>query len=759
MPYLPSRFLSFALVCALCAAAFGQQAPPAQDKAQVVDAEEVVRITTNLVQLDAVVTDKSGKQVTDLRLEDFEVLEDGKPQQLTNLAYISLDQHTIQTPIANVREAHVPSMTNAARGPVAPMPLRPEQVHRTIALVVDDLGLSFESMAQVRAALRKYVDEQMQPNDLVAILRTSAGMGALQQFTNDKRVLYTAIDRVKWYPLGRGGVSAFAPVAPDVIGEANRTAAALQASNGQTSPTTPQVDQTQTTPDFIRDVGNDIDIYREEIFSVGTLGALNFVVKGLRELPGRKSAILFSDGISIFKRDGKSERVLESMRRLVDLANRASVVIYTMDARGLQSLAPNAQDNFAGRNGASIRTAADERETGYFESKNGLNYLAQQTGGIFFENDNNLTGGVQRVLDDQKGFYLIGYRPDPATFDARTGRRSFHQIDVHVKRPGLKVRTRNGFYGFTDEEAKPQRTGRQQQLYGALSSPFNLGKVGVRLTSLYGHDAQTGAFMRSLIYIDGHDLTFKQQPDGTYRADVDVLALTFGDTGQPLDDYNATLTWTGDEHAYQNVLRGGLVYVANVPVKQPGPYQLRLAVRDVASERVGSANQFIEVPDLSNGHLTLSGLVISGADEARVVPTTAKQDEAATTAPAAPRAPQPLAVTDLQAGPALRRLRPGMALYYNFAIYNAQANAQTHPQLQMQARLFRDGQLIYTGQPLPIDPSGQTDPQHLLAGGRMKLGARVAPGQYVLQVTVTDARARDQKHAMTAQWLDFEIAQ
>src|SRR5919199_40491 len=86
-------------------------------------------------------------------------------------------------------------------------------------------------------------------------------------------------------------------------------------------------------------------------------------------------------------------------------------------------------------------------------------------------------------------------------------------------------RTRNGFYGFTDEEAKPARTGREQQLYGALSSPFNTGALGVRLTTLYGHDAQTGAFMRALLYIDGASLTFKQQPDGTYRSDMDVLAL------------------------------------------------------------------------------------------------------------------------------------------------------------------------------------------------------------------------------------------
>ena len=182
-------------------------------------------------------------------------------------------------------------------------------------------------------------------------------------------------------------------------------------------------------------------------------------------------------------------------------------------------------------------------------------------------------------------------------------------------------------------------------------------------------------------------------------------------------------------------------------------------MRDAATERVGTASQFIDVPDLAEQRLTLSGLIISGADEARVTPVEDKREAAPvrqlTADGRAAGAPE---TADPQAGPALRRLRPGMALYYNFAIYNAQGDAAHPPQLQMQARLYRDGQIIYTGKPLSVDTTGQTDSKHLLAGGRMKLGAGIAPGAYVLQLVVTDARAKDQKHAIAAQWLDFEIA-
>src|SRR5262249_52765214 len=135
--------------------------------------------------------------------------------------------------------------------PPPPAALKPDQIRRTIALVVDDLGLSFESMARIRQSLKKWVDHDMQPGDLVAVIRTGAGMGALQQFTSDKRILYAAIDRVKYNSFGRVGVSSFAP---------------LQAVDPENS-----IDTTN------------FDEERERIFSVGSLGAIQYVVEGLRE--------------------------------------------------------------------------------------------------------------------------------------------------------------------------------------------------------------------------------------------------------------------------------------------------------------------------------------------------------------------------------------------------------------------------------------------------------------------------------------------
>src|SRR5207244_4685102 len=187
--------------------------PPPQQTSQSQKPEDVdvVRITSNLVQVDAVVTDKSGKVVTDLKPEEVQIFEDGRQQKITHFTYYVAERPPAEKPAK-------PATVDKNAPPVPTNRLRPEDIRRTIALVVDDLGLSFESTYYVRRALKKFVDEQMQPGDLVAIIRTSGGMGALQQFTSDKRQLYAAIERVKWNAIGRSGVGAFAAIEPPTPG-------------------------------------------------------------------------------------------------------------------------------------------------------------------------------------------------------------------------------------------------------------------------------------------------------------------------------------------------------------------------------------------------------------------------------------------------------------------------------------------------------------------------------------------------------------
>jgi len=685
--------------------------------------EETVRITTNLVQVDAVITDKNGNHVTDLKPEELEIREDDKPQKITNLSYVALDSSGSSRPAESAK----PIDKNAP--PPPPIRLRPDQVHRTIALVVDDLGLSFESAHFVRQALKRFLDQQMQPNDLVAIIRTAGGIGALQQFTSDKRQLYAAVEKVKWNPLGRGAIGAFAPITTNL--SAN--------SDSGTD---------------VRVAEGDIDQLREDLFTVGTLGAINYIVRGLRGLPGRKSLLLISDGITIFNWSNPTgnQRILIALRSLTDLANRASVVVYTMDARGLQPLNFTAADSGAGMGVAQFEQRLRGRRADFFESQNGLIYLAQQTGGFAIRNTNDLNGGIKRVIEDQKGYYLIGYRPDESTFDKVSGQRKFHKLGLRVTRPGkFNVRMRNGFYGITDDETRRPQLTRSQQMISALTSPFGSAGVQLRLTSLFANDVKLGSFMRSILHIKGRDLTFTDEPDGWHKAVFDILAITFGDNGMLVDQIGRTHTVRVRGKAYERVLSDGFTYTITLPIKKAGAYQLRTALRDVPSERIGSASQFIEVPDVKKNRLTLSGVI------ARGVAPQVFQKSGSDLSGQGENADDTIDETDPNAGPAVRKFKSGLVMLYGLGIYNARIdNATGKPQVQTQMKLFRDGREVFTGKEVAFDAGSQSDLKRLMAAGAIQLGSQMPPGEYVLQVIVTDLLRKD-KYRVASQWIDFEV--
>jgi VWFA-related protein len=723
------------------------RSPQQQTSAQGDD--DVVRITTNLVQVDVVVTDDKGRQVTDLHPEDFEVREDGREQKLTNFSYVSVGPTS-----ATLTNAAAVLPSGADRKTVVPPArLRPEQIKRTIALVVDDLGLSAESTNFVRKSLRKFVDEQMQPGDLIAVIRTSAGVGALQQFTSDKRQLYAAIERVVWNPRSRNGLSAFAPLNN---GLDQMAAQAQQMVNGSTSELTQDARSTSTNQREDNTSGDDPNRGREELLTVGTLGALNYVVRGMRELPGRKATIIFSDGMRI-----DSSQTLEAMRTLTERATRASVVFYVLDARGLPTLyftaadAPGESALGSRPTPAGNAQALSSRSGEYFDTQNGLNYLAQQTGGLFLHDTNDFRGSLKRVIEDQSGYYLLGYRPEESTFDQRTGARRFHQFDVKVKRRGLHVRTRKGFFGVTNEQQQPVLATRSAQLFNAISSPFNASGVSLRLTSLFGNDPQTGSFMLSLLHINVHDLTFTDDVDGWKKAEMDVIALTFNVAGQVVDELNLTQTIRARKTTFESIQQNGMVYALKVPIKKPGAYQLRIAVRDVATARVGSASQYIEVPKLENKHLALSGIALSGVDPA-VASTSATGSQTSPTQSALENGSEGLVdPLNAQSSPAVRKFKRGEVLQFGYIIYNAQVVAN-RTQLQTQVRIFRDGQLVYAGRVTPLQPGNDTGPSRLSAGGGVRLSADMVPGDYYLQVIVTDSLAKS-KYKTVTQWADFEV--
>jgi VWFA-related protein len=709
-----TRFLLLCLfLFAASAAAFAQSPLPTPTP----EDRDVVKITTNLIQIDVSVTDSKGRLVTDLKPEEVEIYENGKKQEITNFSFFNAVTKTVE------KQATGKVDKSKTAIPIPSVPLKPEQVRRTLALVVDDLSLSFESFYQVQRALKRFVDQQMQPTDLVAVIRTSSGIGALQQFTSNKEQLYAAIDRVRWYPGGRADVAAFPILDPGI----NKTIRPPSLIGKQ--------------PD--EDV-KEAEEYRQTRFEVGTLGAIKYIVAGMERLPGRKSIVLFSDGFSLQDRGGLDARVMSSVRQLVDMANRGAVVISTMDARGLQPLEITAEDRVGELTINEVQEKLRERRSALFNSQAGMDYLAKVTGGISLKNQNDLSSGLEKVLNDQNGYYLVGYQPADATFDPATAR--YNTLEVKVTRPGVTVRSRSGFFGRvdrTDKSAPVVDKTPREQILNALVSPFETGDINIRLTPIFTDTERQGTYVSSLVHVKASDLKFTDEPDGSKQVVFDIVAIAMGTSGVAVDSISRTETMRVKGTTYDRIMREGFVYTIPFPIKKPGPYQMRIALRDAATAKIGSANQFIDVPDLKKERITVGGIILQNV-----------ADKQQNNGDGLPDPSQ----TDYVQNTALRQFRSGSALFYNATFYGAKLDAGKRPQIKTQVKIYRDGKEIFAEPETDYVPAPGDDLKRLPFRGAVRFTNGLPPGQYILQIIVSDFLAKEKNRVRTA-WTDFEIVE
>ena len=740
---------SLLIILAAAASIFAQDPVPTRTPSPS-DEGKVVKISTTLIQIDVSVTDRRGNAIRDLQRDEVEIYENGEKQQITNFSFVS------NTLSRNEKKAKGETQKPAI--PEPPLVLRPEQVKRTIALVVDDLTLSFESAAHVRRALKRFVDEQMQDGDLVGIIRTGAGIGALQQFTSNKQQLYAAVERVKWNTSGRSRFGSFDPIEP-TMAEKNRALRDSMTSD----------QDIRQEKEFARGFND----FQESLFTAGTLGALKYIVAGMGDLPGRKSVILLSDGFQILpsakmgtplsndlKRepaqmaDGSTAgRTLDFLKELIDIANRKSVVFYTIDARGLETTSMTAADEFAdptlldSQALLSIQQVTSDRSGELFSSQQGLVYLAKETGGLAYVNQNDIGAGIDRALDDQS-FYLIAYEPDTDSFDPET--RKFNKLEVKVLRKNTSVRHRSGFFVGTPEEKIRVDMNTPTKIMRALTSPFAVNGISLRLNALFGYSEKRGYYVHSFLHINAKDLTFAKLPNGNYQAVFDVLAISYGDNGVPVDKDNVTGTMTFRPELYDRIRAEGFSYSFIFPVKKPGAYQMRVAIIDRGNKEVGSANQFVEVPNLKKHGVTLSGIVLENMSAQSWAQLMSGDSRVLANATDAAIKPDPLQDTSV------RRFKRGTVLRYGVEIYNAKLPAGQQAQIQLQTRVFHDRQKVFESAERQLDPTLQPGTKEPVFTDAVSLGDNLLPGDYVLQVIVTDGLAKE-KRRLATQFVQFEI--
>jgi hypothetical protein len=394
----------------------------------------------------------------------------------------------------------------------------------------------------------------------------------------------------------------------------------------------------------------------------------------------------------------------------------------------------------------------------------GLGALADHTGGLFFHNRNDITQCIRQAADDQMGYYLLGYSPQEGTFEKTPQKAKFHKVTVRVRR-GLQVRWKSGFTGLPDEAPGPEPTSvaqaktPEEQLVQALASPFTATGVKVRLTSLFFHAGNAGPMVRSLLHLDAKDLAFARGDDGQWHATVDLVSSAFrgfrmvrvGNTGTGIPSYRRQrrVAISLPDDRYRRALQTGFLYVLDDPMKEPGLFLMRVAVRDAASQRVGSASQSLQVPDTRKGQLAVSGITLQLAS-----PSLLRAMEG-NTPPAGGQDGR--AEEWSEGGPAVRRYRPGQNIAYGCQVINPTLKgAPKEPQVVFRIRVYRDGKLAYAS---PLEHAVKRnggDPAMFVAGGILSLGEKMTLGEYLLQIEVTDQLAR-KKNSRASQWIDFEV--
>ena len=706
---LKASFAKTLLVLALTVTSGAGQDPAPKTQQNSERENPLVRINVDLVQMDVVVTDSKGNHITDLKPGEFEILENGKPQRISNFSFLSDERAGTPTSTPEAKAKKAP--------PIPPARIAAGEASRTIAVVIDDLGVGEQSFMAIHAALEKFIDQQVGPRDLVAIITTSGRLGALQSLTSDKRLLRAALNKFRSIPNHRVGV----------LDDDFTCVYGGLGSGGHAAPSDEDAfllwQIAQGVPprfkgkDPLLELEND---HRAVYYGLLSLSTFRRVVDGLRELPGRRSILLFSEGLPLVRAHGRGEvnsQITDGYEALLNHANRSGIAVNTIDPRGL----------VAGFSGADQDSAVcdDARLEELNMTQVQLGYMANRTGGISMYNDNGLVEGMARVMNDQLGYYLIAYKPP----EAAKRQQEFRKITVRVTRPGLKVRYHNSLYTQEPERASNGHAG--NRLVAAVESPFAVSDVRLRCASRFW-DAGPGAgsVIDTLLEIDARDLTFHSDSDGRKTATFEILAVIFGAAPKPLDTFEKSYTMSFTERAYQRALREGLVQKLELRVKQAGAYQIRGAVRDHDSGHVGSASEFVEVPDLTHGKLAVSGIALGGRNGVPNATETANRV----------------------------RFRAGETVLYAYQVLNAKPAQNGSTSVELRAALYHDGKNLGTSAPMAIDPKDQTDVKRLVANNDFRLGKQLTPGDYTLQVTIVDKNAPE-KRATASQTADFEVVE
>lgn len=711
-------------VMVLAAALSASSALARQNSAQD---QRPVKLKSELVQIDAVVTDKDFRPITNLRKEDFVLRENGKPQEVNFFSFVTRLRGVI--PVEGEKKTSIE---------FEPLTLA-RDVGRIIVFVVDDLHLSIDSFVRMRPSLLEFIDRELMEDDLVALVTTSGEVGMLQQLSRNKLAIRRAV--VNFNPKGNNQTASPLKAVDEntaflidrgdkevldmVLSEAAQDL--LPQTDGapspQAQPSQEQQQQQQVVQQIVESAVNSV-LDQTQIRAKQTIHTLTKVVRSLERMAGRKVLVLVSDG---FPSETPGLTAVQDAEQLTDAATRAGVVIYPLDGRGLAAIAPggNAEDH--GTAGPFVTIKLRVQQDALEESRRILRSFASDTGGRAFFNSNDLPQMLNRIFDDNSAFYVLAYYPED------TGREGeFRRIELKVKgRDDLIIRTRRGYLSSPPADLVAPVLDKEEAVTRALTSPVPDPDVDVSLSTAFLYDPAATTDNRkgkTSVLIAAHFNTswidVKTAEDGKHVGEVEVDGFAYNPNGKLVKGFSRTVKFQLRPRTREFIDQRGVVYKDSLELP-PGLYNIHLAVIDPSTLKVGTANDWIEIPDMSTSEIAIGGLL------------TASQPRTQTVA-------QSGASVAEEAGPMnFQVLQPEWPRNSELNLVAIVYSKTTPRNLRSQVSLLKNNQVVMEGPERLLTAQSQAShPYRIPVGARMSL-AGLAPGRYTVRVNVRGNGAKE----------------
>ena len=455
-----------------------------------------------------------------------------------------------------------------------------------------------------------------------------------------------------------------------------------------------------------------------------TSNSLLALVNSMRLLPGRKSVIFFSEGLAI------PPAVVAQFRSVIDSANRANVSIYAMDAAGLrtESTSKEARDNInaaaartLGRNptsdvvGSAMTQALEKNEdTLRMDPHSGLGELAGDTGGLLIRNTNDLSAGFRRVDEDMRNYYVLTYVPSNDVFDGK-----FRTIKVNVKRGGVDVASRKGYFAVRAPGALPVKTFEAPALAMLDVTPVP-NAFPVRAVAVKFPERDRPGLVPVLVALSASNITFVPSEDKqTEHADFTVLVRFRDQANEIVRKLSQHYQFDGPADKVGTMKQGEVLFYRQTELP-PGVYTMETVVFDAVSNRASVRFSTVEQPKAASDSLRVSNLVLVGRSE--------KVSEADRPAD------NPFLVGDRLLYPNLGTPLPkaeAKELAFFFTVYQGTAKPTAVLELMQNGKLLAQS-------PLPLDAADASG--RIQQVGRLPIDA-LSPGTYDLRVVVTDGTA------------------